>query len=361
MTKTRLLSLAAVLALVLAACSSGGSATEDADGGSGDGEEKTASEGGTLATVKEADVVKCGTRDALPGFAVRQADGTHEGFDNDFCRAIAAAVLGDAEKVEFVDLETNARFTALQSGEIDVLLRNTTWTASRDGSESATFLQTNFYDGQGMMVSTDSNFESIDDMDGTTVCVAAGTTTEGNVADEFTRRGLDVEVLSFDGDDLILEAFEAGRCDGWSGDLSGLAGNRTNYPGGDGALEIFPDVFSKEPLGPAVLDGDSEWAQAVNWAIFATIQAEEFEITSSNVDDFLDSENPAIATFLGAEVDGAILDPGLGLPVDANYQVVKQVGNYGEIFDEHIGPLGLERGVNALWTEGGLIYAPPYK
>ncbi len=318
-------------------------------------------EGGTLDAVLAAGVVRCGTRDALPGFAVLQNDGTHEGFDNDFCRAIAAAVLGDADAVEFIDLETADRFTALQSGEIDVLVRNTTWTASRDGGEGATFLQPNFYDGQGMMVAADSGIASVSDMDGTVVCVASGTTTEGNVANEFARLGIDGEVLSFESTDLIQEAFIAGRCDGWSSDVSQLSGLRSAFPDGPDSLTILPDVFSKEPLAPAVRDGDTAWAQAVNWAVFATIQAEEFGITSANVDDFLTSENPSILTFLGVEVDGATLDPGLGLPVDANYQVISQVGNYGEIFDTHIAPLGLARGENALWFDGGLLYAPPYR
>ncbi len=314
-----------------------------------------------LDAVQAAGVVRCGTRDALPGFAVLQADGTHEGFDNDFCRAIAAAVLGDAEAVEFIDLETADRFTALQSGEIDVLVRNTTWTASRDGSEGATFLQPNFYDGQGMMVATDAGFDTLEDMDGTVVCVASGTTTEGNVANEFTRLGLAVEVLSFENTDLIQEAFIGGRCDGWSADVSQLSSLRSAFPDGPETLKVLGEVFSKEPLAPAVRDGDAAWAQAVNWAVFATIQAEEFGITQGNVDDFLSSEDPAVQRFLGVEVDGAVLDPGLGLPTDFNYQVVSQVGNYGEIFDRHITPLGLERGENDLWFNGGLLYAPPFK
>jgi general L-amino acid transport system substrate-binding protein len=314
-----------------------------------------------LDAVQAAGVVRCGTRDALPGFAVLQADGTHEGFDNDFCRAIAAAVLGDAEAVEFIDLETADRFTALQSGEIDVLVRNTTWTASRDGGEGATFLQPNFYDGQGMMVATDAGFDTLEDMDGTVVCVASGTTTEGNVANEFTRLGLSVEVLSFENTDLIQEAFLGGRCDGWSSDVSQLSGLRSSYPDGADSLKILAEVFSKEPLAPAVRDGDTAWAQAVNWAVFATIQAEEFGITQANVDDFLTSDSPSVQLFLGVEVDGATLDPGLGLPTDANYQVVSQVGNYGEIFERHITPLGLERGENDLWFNGGLLYAPPYR
>lgn len=378
---TRLLALLLVLTLGAAACaSSDDEATDDttapvedgsdddeaADDGAddaGDDEDTTVelTQGdGVLESVIAADVVRCGTRDALPGFAVLQADGTHEGFDNDFCRAIAAAVLGDAEKVDFVDLETADRFTALQSGEIDVLVRNTTWTASRDGGEGATFLTPNFYDGQGMMVESGA-FASLDDMDGTVVCVASGTTTEGNVATEFSRRGLSVEVLSFEDTDLIQEAFLAGRCDGWSADSSQLTALRSAYPDGADSLTILDEVFSKEPLAPAVRDGDTAWAQAVNWAVLATIQAEEFGITSSNVDDMLESDNPSIRTFLGVEVDGTVLDPGLGLPTDFNYQVVSQVGNYGEIYERHITPLGLDRGPNRQWLDGGLLYAPPYR
>jgi general L-amino acid transport system substrate-binding protein len=319
----------------------------------------------TLEAVKAADVVRCGTRDALPGFAVLTPEGDHVGFDSDFCRVIAAAVLGDATKVEMVDLETADRFTALQSGEIDVLVRNTTWTASRDGNEGATFLTPTFYDGQGIMVGSDSGFGAITDLDGVIVCVAQGTTTEGNAANEAARLGLDWEVRPFENTDLIQEAFIAGQCDAWSSDRSQLVALRSEFPDGPDALTILPDVFSKEPLAPAVADGDTEWAQAVNWAVLATIQAEEFGIDSTNVDSFTDTEDPSIQRFLGLEVQGddgaAVLDPGLGLPTDFAYQVVSQVGNYGEIFDEHLAPLGLERGINALWTDGGLLYSPPYR
>lgn len=315
-----------------------------------------------LDAVKAAGTVRCGTRNELPGFAIVDSAGDHVGFDADFCRVIAAAVLGDADAVTFVDLETPDRFTALQSGEVDVLVRNTTWTATRDGAEGATFLQPNFYDGQGMMVASDSGFENLTDLDGVIVCVAQGTTTEGNAASEAARLGLDWEIRAFESPDLIQEAFVAGQCDGWSSDVSQLTGLRSAFPDGPDALSILPEVFSKEPLAPAVADGDTEWAQAVNWAIFATIQAEEFGITSDNVDSFLDTTDPTIQRFLGLQVgDDAVLDPGLGLPTDFGLQVVSQVGNYGEIFAEHLSPLGLERGVNSLWTEGGILYAPPYR
>jgi len=315
-----------------------------------------------LEAVLAAGEVRCGTRNELPGFAIVEADGEHVGFDSDFCRVVAAGILGDADAVVMVDLETADRFTALQSGEVDVLIRNTTWTATRDGAEGATFLTTTFYDGQGMMVASDSGFDALEDLDGVIVCVAQGTTTEGNAASEAARLGLDWEVRAFESPDLIQEAFVAGQCDGWSSDVSQLTGLRSAFPDGPDALTILPEVFSKEPLGPAVADGDTEWAQAVNWTILATIQAEEFGITSANVDDFLDSEDPAVQRFLGLEVEGdAVLDPGLGLPTDFARQIVEQVGNYGEIFEEHLSPLGLERGVNSLWTEGGILYAPPYR
>lgn len=323
--------------------------------------------GEVLDTVIANDAVRCGTRDALPGFAVLDSAGDHTGFDADFCRAVAAAVLGDATKVDFVDLETADRFTALQAGTVDVLIRNTTWTASRDGVEGATFLHPNFYDGQGMMVTTASGFASVEDMADAIVCVAKGTTTEGNAAAESARLGLNWEIRTFDDTDQIQAAFVAGQCDGWSSDTSQLTGLRSAYPDGAESLTILPEVFSKEPLAPAVADGDTAWAQAVNWAILATIQAEEFDISQDNVEEVLAStEDASILQFLGAEVtgdDGSVstLDPGLGLPVDFAYQVISQVGNYGEIFERHLAPLGLERGVNALWTDGGLMYAPPYR
>jgi len=310
--------------------------------------------------------VKCGVRVDLPGFNSVDEAGEQIGFDADFCRVIAAAVLGDATAVEFVNIESgDARFPALQSGEIDVLVRNTTWTASRDGTEGATFLHPIFYDGQGMMVAAES-YASIDEMDGAVVCVVAGTTTEGNVATEFAARGLAVDVQSFEDIGLLQEAWIAGSCDGWSSDSSQLNSVRSSFPEADGgpdSLVILDEIFSKEPLGPAVIDGDSRWADAVNWAIFATIQAEEFGVTSENAADMAAGDDPQIAAFLGApNADGTVVDPGLGLATDFALQVVSQVGNYGEIFDRNLtATIGIERGLNALWTDGGLQYAPPYR
>jgi len=316
-----------------------------------------------LDTVIAADVVRCGVRDDLAGFAVVDEAGKYVGFDADFCRVIAAGVLGDATKVAFVPVATEARFPALQAGEIDVLVRNTTWTASRDGNDGATFLHPTFYDGQQMMVAADSGYASIDDMDGAVVCVAAGTTTEGNVATEFAARGLTVDVQSFEDIDLVQEAFLAGQCDGWSSDGSQLASRRANYPDGADSLVIFDDVFSKEPLTPAVIDGDTRWAQAVEWAIYATIQAEELGITSETADADSTGDDAAKVQFLGgASADATVLDPGLGLPPDFALQIVTQVGNYGEIFDANLPAIGIEdRGLNALWSDGGLQYAPPYR
>lgn len=382
MKRYRLLVALAAITLVFAACTDAAettttpaatdettadddTGTTSAEATTTTGEAVTQAEGGVLAAVLDRGELNCGTRDAFPGFAVLTEDGDHVGFDSDFCRVIAAAVLGDAEAVNHVDLETADRFTALQSGQIDVLVRNTTWTAGRDGTEGATFLTVNYYDGQGMMVNT-GDYGSITEMDGVVICSAGGTTTEGDAATEAARLGLDWEIRSFPDTDLLQEAFIAGQCDGWTSDTSQLTGLRSVYPDGPEALTILPEVFSKQPLAPAVLDGDTAWAQAVDWAIRSTIQAEEFGITSENVDDFLDTEDINIRRFLGLDFEDdegntTTFDPGLGLPLDFAFQVISQVGNYGEIFDEHLAPLGLERGANALWTDGGLMYAMPYR
>jgi general L-amino acid transport system substrate-binding protein len=265
-------------------------------------------------------------------------------------------------------LTAQQRFTALQSGEIDVLIRNTTWTASRDGGEGATFLHTTFYDGQGMMVRADSGITSIEDMANLSVCVLSGTTTELNLAARFG--SMPYTPLTFDNNDQLQAAFVAGQCDGWTSDKSQLAGVRSNFPDADGgpsALVILDETFSKEPLGPVVADGDSQWAQVVDWVALATIQAEEFGIDSSNVSSY-NGDDDAVRRFLGLSIQTdsgeTVFDPGLGLPTDYAVKVISQVGNYAEIFNRNVGPdtaLGLSRGVNALWTDGGLLYAPPYR
>jgi general L-amino acid transport system substrate-binding protein len=358
MKSSKLIALLAVLALFVVSCTTDGSTTTTADG-NGNGA------GSTLAAVQDRGEVRCGVNNVVPGFGFVDADGNHLGFDIDFCKALAAAIFDDPDAVEYIDLTAQQRFTALQSREIDVLIRNTTWTSSRDGGEGATFLTTTFYDGQGMMVRT-GEFESIDDMTDTTICVLAGTTTELNLTTRMA--GISYTPQTFENNDQIQQAFIEGACDGWTSDKSQLAGVRSAWPDGPEALTILDETFSKEPLGPAVLDGDSQWAQIVDWVIIATILAEELGVTQANVGSFGDTDNAEIRRLLGLEIetdDGpTTFEAGLGLPADFAARVIGAVGNYGEIFDRNVGPntpLGLTRGVNALWTDGGLMYGPPHR
>jgi general L-amino acid transport system substrate-binding protein len=365
------------LAGALAAVVLAGACSDDSEDGGGNGGEEASGGGGgggMLAEVQERGTLRCGVNEAVPGFGLVDEAGDYAGFDIEFCKAVAAAVLGDSEAVEYTSLDTETRFTALQAGDIDVLIRNTTFTSSRDGAEGSRFLTTTFYDGQGMMVRSDSGFGSIADMNGTTICVLSGTTTELNLATAAAQAGIDYEPLTFTDAEQIQEAFTAGQCQGWTSDKSQLAGVRSVFPdsaGGPEALTIFEEAFSKEPLGPVVLDGDDEWADAVNWAVIATIQAEEFGITSANVEQMTTSDNLDVLRFLGQPIpdpedesaDPAPFDPGLGLEPDFAVDVITQVGNYGEIYDRTVGAegLGLERAQNAQWTDGGLLYAPPYR
>ena len=372
-TGRALLGLLCLTALVAAGCSDDGGGDDAADGGGDttapESEITLIQDGGVLDAVRERGTVRCGVNDAVPGFGFTDEAGEFSGFDIDFCRVIAAAVLGDAEAVEMTPLTADQRFTALQAGEIDVLVRNTTWTSSRDGGEGAAFATTTFFDGQQMMVRSDAGIDSIEALSGATICVLSGTTTELNLATRFESAGLAYEPLSFQDNDQLQAAFIAGQCQGWTSDGSQLAGVRSSFPaeaGGPESLSILDEVFSKEPLGPVVPDGDSAWFDAVNWAVIATIQAEEFGITSANVAEMASSEDPAIRSFLGqpSGEDNTVLDPGLNLDPDFAVNVIEQVGNYGEIFDRNVGAgstLGLERGLNALWTDGGLHYAPPYR
>jgi general L-amino acid transport system substrate-binding protein len=371
--------LFSVVLFLGAGCSLG---DDDDDSGNGDasgdtGQTEAGGQGGgggnLLQEVQDRGTLRCGVNDAVPGFGFTGEGGEPQGFDIDFCKVVAAAVLGDPEAVEFLPLTAEQRFTALQSGEIDVLIRNTTYTASRDGTEGARFLHTTFYDSQGMMVPTNSGVQSLEDLAGETICVLAGTTTELNLETVFQANGIDYEPLAFEETDPLQEAFIQERCGAWTSDKSQLAGIRSNWPedqGGPEALTILEDTMSKEPLGPVVRDGDDDWADAVNWAIYATIAAEELDVTSANVQDQLGSSDPEILRLLGqpapAELGGTPepFDAGLGLPADFAVQVIEQVGNYGEIYDRNVGadsPLALERGINALWTDGGLQYAPPYR
>ena len=314
---------------------------------------------GRLADVQARGSIRCGVRDALPGFNFLTPEGEHEGFDSDFCRVIAAAVLGDAGAVDFVDLATSDRFTALQSGEIDVLVRNTTFTASRDGKEGANFVYTTLYDGQGMMVPASSGISSLEDLADANICVSQGTTTELNLADVMRSRGIPFNPVTFGESSEARTGYTAGQCEAFTGDRSSLAVFKFEIEdsGGDEQF-ILPETLSKEPLGPAVLDGDTEWAQVVQWAVMATIGAWEFGLDSGNIASATGS-NPALARFLGEEG----FDPGLGLPSDFAVQVVSQVGNYEEIYRQHLEPLGLplDGSVNDLWINGGQLYVPPYR
>jgi len=363
----RLLLLVVVLAMVATACGGDGAdETTTTTAADGDGGSQVPA-GGILKTVQDRGVLNCGVNQEVFGFGFVDADGNYVGFDIDYCKAVAAAVFGDADKVEYKALTAQQRFTALQSGEIDVLIRNTTWTATRDGSEGATFLTTTFYDGQGMMVNSDSGYTTLEDMANTTICVQSGTTTELNLAARFESAGIPFEALSYDSNDELRPAYVAGQCDGWTSDKSQLAAFRSQNPEADGGPEawtILDETFSKEPLGPVVRDGDSQWAQVVDWVVFATIQAEEFGLDSGNVTSY-SGDNGEIKRFLGQpNEEGTVFDPGLGLPTDFAVSVISAVGNYEEIYNRNVGPetaLGLARGVNDLWTRGGLLYAPPYR
>lgn len=357
MKSSKLIAVLAALTLVIVACTDTSTPTTAA--GNGDGT-------GVLAAVQDRDELNCGVNNLVPGFGFVDEDGNFSGFDIDYCKALAAAVLGDADAVNYIPLDAGQRFTALQSGEIDVLIRNTTFTATRDGAEGATFATTTFYDGQGMMVRADSGFTSIEDMANVAVCVLTGTTTEMNLANRFG--DIPYTPLTFADNDLIQAAFIDGQCDGWTSDKSQLAARKFVFPeeaGGPDSLVILDETFSKEPLGPVVRDGDSQWAQIVDWVVLVTILGEELGITSANVDTFEDTEVVAIRRLLGLEITDAdgntsVVDVGLGLDPGWPADVIRAVGNYAEIYDRNVTPLGVPRGLNSLWTDGGLLYAPPY-
>lgn len=318
--------------------------------------------GPTFNNVKQKGFVQCGVNvSGLPGFATVDAQNNWSGLDVDLCRAVAAAVFGDASKVKYTPLNAKERFTALQSGEIDVLSRNTTWTSSRDSALGLDFVGVNYYDGQGFMAKKALGVKSAKELDGASVCVQAGTTTELNLADYFRGNNIRYNPVVFENNDEVNKAYEAGRCDALTTDQSGLYATRVKLAKPDDHV-ILPEIISKEPLGPAVRQGDSEWADVVRWTHFAMLQAEEFGITSQNVDKVKgETKNPDIQRFLGV-----IEEKGkeLGLPNDFTIAVIKQVGNYGESFDRNLGPktaLKIERGYNALWTKGGLMYSPPFR
>ncbi len=366
MKRSKLLAVLTALMLVLAACSSddGGdtATTEDAGGGGdsgGDGGSSGGDTGNRLEEVRARGTLVCGVNDALPGFGVVDDAGNYNGFDVEFCRVVAAGILGDADAVEYKPLTAEARFTAIQSGEIDVLIRNTTWTATRDGQEGAQFLFTTFYDGQGMMVPASTGFTVLEDLADANICVLSGTTTELNLTAVFNARGIPFNPVVFEDNAQLNPAYREGQCEAWTSDSSQLAAFKSAIEGEGGEEQyIMAEVISKEPLGPVVADGDSDFAQAVEWSVMATVQAWEFGLDSSNIGSY-SGDNPNVLNFLGQDN----FDPGLGLAPDFAIQVVEQVGNYKEIWDRHIPAIGLslQGSPNNIWTEGGLMYVPPYR
>ncbi|PPC76083.1 amino acid ABC transporter substrate-binding protein [Pokkaliibacter plantistimulans] len=314
----------------------------------------------TLDTVKERGYLQCGVSTGLPGFSNPDDKGNWQGLDVDVCRAVAAAALGDASKVKYVPLNAKERFTALQSGEIDMLSRNTTWTLTRDTTLGLNFTGVSYYDGQGFMVSKKLGVSSALELDGATVCIQAGTTTELNLADYFRQNNMTYQPVVFDTSDQTVQGFEAGRCDVLTSDQSQLYALRIKLADPSSAM-VLPEVISKEPLGPSVRQGDDQWFNLVKWSLFAAVTAEEMGLTSANVDQMKNSDNPDVKRFTGAEGD---FGKALGVNNDWAYQIVKQVGNYGEMFERNVGantPLGIARGLNALWSKGGLQYAPPMR
>ncbi len=315
---------------------------------------------GQLDIIKERGKLICGVNGGLPGFSfLDEETGQFTGFDADYCRAVAAAIFDDPDAVEFRPLSTKERSVALQTGEIDVLIRNTTWTISRDATWG-NFGPTTFYDGQGMMVRADLGAETLEDLEGASICVQTGTTTELNLTDQMRARGVEFEPVVFEEIDPTYAAYEEGRCDAVTSDRSQLAARRT-VTSDPSAHVILDVVMSKEPLGPVVPHGDDQWFNVVKWVVFGTFQAEELGITSQNIDDFMGSEDPVTRRLLGLEGE---LGKDLGLSDDFVARVVRHVGNYGEIFARNLGPetpFNMDRGPNELWTNGGLIYAPPFR
>ncbi|AMS43826.1 amino acid ABC transporter substrate-binding protein [Aminobacter aminovorans] len=314
----------------------------------------------TFDIVKQRDKLTCGVSQGVAGFSAPDDAGKWSGFDIDFCRAVAAAVLGDPEKVSYVPLSTKERFTALQSGGVDVLSRQTTWTLSRDSSLGIRFVGTAYYDGQGFMIRKALGVDSALKLDGATVCTEQGTTTEQNVADYFSTHKMKYEPVVIDSADGIIKAFDTGRCDVYTTDASALYAQRLKLTD-PAAYVVLPEIISKEPLGPAVRQGDDKWFNIVRWTLFALLEAEELGITKDNAEAGLSSDNPAIKRFLGAEGDSG---QQLGLDPRWSYNIISKVGNFGEIFERNLGhssELKIDRGVNALWNAGGLMYAPPVR
>ncbi len=320
----------------------------------------TASAGATFDAVKKKGFVQCGVTTGLSGFSAPDEKGNWTGIDVDTCRAVAAAMFGDAQKVKFTPLNAKERFTALQSGEIDMLSRNTTWTYTRDTSLGLNFAGVNYYDGQGFMVSKKLGVKSALELSGAAICIQAGTTTELNLADYFRANKMEYTAITYDTSEETIKGFEAGRCDVLTSDQSQLYSLRIKLPNPDSAM-VLPEVISKEPLGPVVRQGDDEWFNLVRWSLFAQLNAEEMDVTSKNIDEKAKSTDPNVKRLLGGEgVSGSFL----GVGDKWAYNIIKQVGNYGEMFERNVGqgsPLKIARGLNALWNKGGIQYAPPVR
>lgn len=314
----------------------------------------------TLNTVKSRGILNCGANGTLAGFGLPDAQGNWAGLDVDFCRAVAAAIFGDAKKVKFVPLSAKDRFTALQSGEVDVLARNTTWTSSRDTSLGLNFAGVNYYDGQGFMVRKALKVNSALELNDASVCVQQGTTTELNLADYFRANKMKLKTVTFATANEALKAYDAGRCDAYTTDASGLYAERLRVANGADHI-VLPEIISKEPLGPSVRHGDDQWFDIVKWTHYAMVTAEELGITSKTVDEAMKSANPDVKRFVGTEGN---YGEQLGLTKDWAARIIKHVGNYGEAFERNVGQgsaLKISRGQNALWTKGGLQYAPPIR
>ena len=328
-------------------------------GPGGDGEGGVAGGSSRLDTVKSRGQLICGVDGGIPGFSFVDA-GEYSGLDVDVCKAVAAAVLGDPTAVEYRNLDSTERFEALKGGEVDMLSRNTTWTVSRDTSVGMEFGPTTFYDGQGMMVRESSGITDLQGLAGRTVCVEAGTTTELNLTDQFRQLDIDATPQTFQSADAAYAAYEAGSCEGMTSDKSQLVARRSTLSNPDEHV-LLEVTMSKEPLGPLTINNDSAWFDVVKWVTYALIQAEEFDLTADNIAEAANSDNPDIKRFVGAE---GTLGEDMGLPNDFVVQAVSAVGNYGEIFERNLGQgsqFQLDRGQNALYTDGGLMYSPPFR
>ena len=311
----------------------------------------------TLDNIKKAGALKCGVSQGLPGFSNPDNKGRWTGIDVDYCKALAAAILGDGNKVKYVPLSAKVRFTALQSGEIDVLSRNTTWTFTRDAGLGLNFVGVLYYDGQGFMVKKKLGVKSAKQLGGAAVCTNTGTTTELNVADYFRANGLKYKVVAFEKADEVVAAYDAGRCDVYTTDRSGLAAQRSKLKN-PGAHVVLPEIISKEPLGPVVRQGDDRFFNIAKWVLNALLTAEELGVTAANAGAMMKSKNPEIRRLLGVESN---LGAKLGLDKEWAARAIKAVGNYAEMYKRNVTPLGLARGINRLWSKGGLLYSPPFR